>query len=92
MKIKQDFVTNSSSSSFIVKLEDITALQYMQLLDHYKTAENMKILEEYAGEMDKWRIVVDGENLVGDTYMDNFNMQSFMEKIGVDLNKVTFDD
>lgn len=94
MKIKQDFVTNSSSSSFIVKLSDITELQKYQILNHIKVAkENGWSNEEYGDScMDEWSIKEEDGNLVGSTYMDNFDMQDFMEKIGVNVTKARFSD
>lgn len=91
MKIKQDYVTNSSSSSFIIKLSDITELQKYQILNHYEVAKEKGWLDEYCGEEDKWHNIKekDGE-LHGFTNMDNFNMEDFMIKIGV--NKARFMD
>jgi hypothetical protein len=93
MKIKQDFVTNSSSSSFIVKLSDITELQKYQILNHYEVAKEKGWLNEYCSEGDAWSNIEekDGE-LIGSTYMDNFDMEEFMEKIGVNVTKAKFDD
>jgi len=73
MKIKQDFVTNSSSSSFIVKLSDLTELQKYQILNHIQVAkEKGWSNNEYDDcEMDEWRIEEKDGNLFGTTYMDN---------------------
>lgn len=42
----------------------------------------------YGEEYDKWSIYDDDFTINGYTHMDNFDMMSFLHKIGVDMEKV----
>lgn len=88
MKIRQGFVSNSSSSSFVVSLRDLTHTQLDKLMNHRKWGKKYKI--EYAD--DEWELFIKEGMLWGATLMANFNMSQLMEKIGVDLTKVGWDD
>ena len=79
MKIRKAFVSNSSSSSFVISKTDITAKQVEQILDY----EN--ICEEILGEesCDSWNITDEKHSVEGYTTMDNGDMKKFLGKIGV---------
>lgn len=76
MKIRNGFVSNSSSSSFIVNDKDITFEQRMML--------------EYACTLDitGWTYERTYGSTIGYTDMDNFDMSEYMEKIGIPLDRV----
>ena len=86
MKIRNGFVSNSSSSSFVVSKNDITAMQLTLIKNHSK--EGAKYGIQYPE--DEWSIYETDESLEGYTSMDNFDMESFMRRIGVDMSKVNF--
>jgi predicted lactoylglutathione lyase len=81
MKTKTDFTTNSSSASFVISLADITAKQLKAICNHALVAGG-----------DAWKIKVTDTMLTGDTFMDNFDMYSYLEdEAGVDMTKVTWE-
>jgi hypothetical protein len=80
MKIRCGFVSNSSSSSFVIQLKDITAEQLEKIVNHATIGAQLGI--DYA-DSDYWNIEVDSENVRFSTEMDNFDMIEFLEKIGV---------
>lgn len=78
MKTRSDFVTNSSSSSFIIHKSFLTKEQIDLIYDHAKVLDNY-----HCGDSDKWEIRDDGDAIIGFTWMDNFPMWDYLRKIGV---------
>ncbi len=78
MKVRAGFVANSSSSSFRVSLEDITVKQLQQIQEAAKGTE--------------WDISVGEDSVSGYTIIDNFSMRSLFREIGVDMEKVEWDE
>ena len=94
MKIRNGFVSNSSSSSFTVSVKHLTPLQKVMIEKHIQVDAFLRELDpEYAEEMheptkyDQWSISVDDDILEGYTNMANFDMRSFLSRIGVSSAK-----
>ena len=90
MKVRNGFVSNSSSSSFIINMSDLTPLQVDQILNHELVASAAELPDFYSGD-GGWDVEIVNGKIKGQTPMDNFNMHAFLEHIGVNLKKVDFD-
>jgi hypothetical protein len=88
VKIRIGFVSNSSSASFVVSKEYLTPEQIDKIWNHPDVGEEMGI--PYSKEW-AWDISEREGNIYGEQYiMDNFNMEEFLEKIGVGMSKVNY--
>jgi len=82
MKIRLGFVSNSSSSSFVVQLSKITAEQLEKILNH----------REVSGEFDAWDLTKTKTEIEGTTNMDNFDMLEYLMEIGVKEEDIKMGD
>lgn len=78
-----NLVSNSSSSSFVVHINDLHGEQFFKIRNH----KELNDLNDY----DTWFMYCEDGYLKGRCNMDNFSMRNFMEDIGVDLSKVRFE-
>lgn len=97
MKVKIDFVTNSSSASFVILKEKLTELQIF-LIKHHTEAANRFLgrdldnLEPWDWtNSDGWRIEETETQIMGGTSMDNFDMIWFLRHIGVNDEDVKYE-
>lgn len=77
MRIRKGFVSNSSSSSFIVFKKAISDEQKDLLLN----------IDDEWFKQNPWRITEEEYCIQGYTSMDNFDMEFYMKKIGIDVEK-----
>jgi hypothetical protein len=88
MKIRYDFVTNSSSSSFLISKKYLDYDQIRAIRDHHRLGEKMGFVESWLDY--PWNIKENNDFIAGYTSMDNFDMESFLNKIEVNMRKVTW--
>jgi hypothetical protein len=85
MKIRNGFVSNSSSSSFVINKENLSPKQIKKIKCH-----EIDVTKE-SGKLDswnKWEITEDKNTISGTTHMDNFDMEAFLERIGVNSEDI----
>ena len=89
MKFRSGFVSNSSSSSFVIKLEDITAKQLKQIESHILVAKKLGM--SFCHPYDAWYVETSTDTINGSITMDNFNMAEFLNLIGVPDEVIIWD-
>ena len=88
MKMRNGFVSNSSSSSFVIMKRDLTEDQLRQIRDHAEIAADMVDLD---GADQPWSIDEDDFMIKGSTWMDNFDMSDYLDRIGVEATNIRWD-
>lgn len=71
MKTRLGFVSNSSSSSFVINLDNISAKQLRKII-HNPTTDPKH--EDYGS----WNIEVTDTEVKGSTYMDNYDFGKYL--------------
>lgn len=89
MKIRNGFVSNSSSSSFVINKRYLSRHQIEQIHNHIEVSREW-IRFDWCDE--PWAIEEDEHLLVGSVWMDNFPMDEFLRRIGVDEDHVWWEE
>lgn len=105
MKIRTGFVSNSSASSFVVKINDLSDFQYECLMNVEGTVEFLKRIKNSsldnlgsldASDIRNWKIVKDKSEgtITCSCSMNNFDLREMLWIVGVPENKieVTYED
>jgi hypothetical protein len=86
MRFREGFVSNSSSSSFVLKKKDLKKFQICAIKYHMEFGKLLG-LECTDHECNKWEIYGikddNSKTITLSTSMTNFDMREFLKKIGV---------
>ena len=88
LKIRNGFFTNSSSSSFIISKKHLDKDQIEAIWKHDELGGKLGI--DWSEE--RWSITENSDYITGYTWMDNFDMYTFLEKIDVNMNDVKWSE
>ena len=90
MKSRAGFVSNSSSSSFVISKHHLTELQIAMIKAHRIIISQME--DDCLDHHDAWNITEYEDRISGSTTMDNFNMREFLNEIGVPMEEVRWSE
>ena len=91
MKIRNGFVSNSSSSSFIIQKEKLNGCQIDKIKNHIEYSKNLSGFE-LCDYNESWSIYETENEIQLYASMDNFDMYKFLLLIGIDDEDIVPDD
>lgn len=92
--IRQGFVSNSSSSSFIILKERLSPVQISMIKNHVEVCKTLEV-EGFEGMdwTDAWSINEGESYISGNVSMDNFDMYDFLKDvIAIEMKYVHWED
>lgn len=90
MRVRCGFVSNSSSSSFVINLADLTPEQIVQISNFLEEAE-LRHLPGWEHAED-WKVSKTDKHIGGGTWLNNFDMIDLFQAIGVPDSVVSWGD
>lgn len=81
MKKRNGFVSNSSSSSFIIPKEYLSEDKINKIWNHIEEAKTHMNYYDFSSvhEEDAWSISDDENYIEGSCFMDNFDMRTYLQ-------------
>jgi len=81
MKIRNGFISNSSSTSFTIDKNNLTKEQIILIQDHYLDCDDTD---------DEWFIYDENNEISGHTSSHRFNMKKYLKDVGVPDEYITW--